>query len=194
MNNKLIVLVAESCAGKDTVLKILVDKYKMRRVVSHTTRPIRENEIDGIDYHFISQQKFMEMESQGKFVETREYNTIQDGEPTVWYYGVTQEEVCLDGGNAVIVLDIQGLQHMEEYLGRKNMLSFYLRVDQEERLRRAKAREDNMDEVLRRLADDKIKFADAERVVDLTIYNRNGLLSVEDIAWIINERVKNERL
>lgn len=193
MNNKLVVLVAESCAGKDTVLKVLVDKYNMRRVVSHTTRPIRKNEVNGIDYHFVSREEFLELESQGKFIETREYNTIQDGEPTVWYYGVTQEEVSLEKGNAVIILDIQGLQHMEEYLSRKDMMSFYIRVNQEERLKRAKARGDSEDEVLRRLADDKIKFANADQVVNVTIYNQNGILTVDDIAWIINERV-NKRV
>lgn len=193
---KLIVLVAESCAGKDTVLKILVEEYGIHRVVSHTSRPIRRNEVDGIDYHFVSQQEFMEMQSESKFVETREYNTIQDGEPSVWFYGVTKEELSLSlkETNAVIILDIQGLQHMKEYLGEENMVSFYLQVNQEERLRRAETRGDNMDEVLRRLADDKIKFANASQVVNATIYNQNGLLSVEDIAWIINERVMNERL
>lgn len=193
---KLIVLVAESCAGKDTVLKILVEEYGIHRVVSHTSRPIRRNEVDGIDYYFVSQQEFMEMQSENKFVETREYNTIQDGEPSVWFYGVTKEELSLslEETNAVIILDIQGLQHMKEYLGEENMVSFYLQVNQEERLRRAEARGDDMEEVLRRLADDKIKFANASQVVNATIYNQNGLLSVEDIAWIINERVMNERL
>ena len=193
--HKLIVLVAESCAGKDTVLNTLVSKHNMNRVISHTTRPIRKNEKQGVDYHFVSDQRFKNMDELNLFVETRKYNTIQNGEETIWCYGVTKAAVStsLKNNNAVIILDLDGLKDMKKYMGEENMISFYLQVNEEERLRRAKARGDEEEEVLRRLQDDKIKFAEASSHVNLTIYNQNGLLSHEDIAWIIN-KVANERL
>ena len=50
---KLICLVGETARGKDTVARYLQQHYNMKAVVSHTTRPKRESETDGVEHYFI---------------------------------------------------------------------------------------------------------------------------------------------
>ena len=55
----LLILSSPSGAGKTTLTKKIQQKHHTFKLsVSHTTRPPRENEIDGIDYHFVTKQKF----------------------------------------------------------------------------------------------------------------------------------------
>ena len=54
----MLVLVGPSASGKTQILKILMEKYGMKKLVTYTTRPMRVNEVNGIDYHFISKEDF----------------------------------------------------------------------------------------------------------------------------------------
>ena len=57
--NIMVILSSPSGAGKTTITKKIQQKYQSFKFsVSHTTRKPRKNEIDGIDYHFISEEKF----------------------------------------------------------------------------------------------------------------------------------------
>ena len=48
--HKIIILIGESAVGKDTLCTYLVDNNGYERIVTYTTRPPRDNEIDGVDY------------------------------------------------------------------------------------------------------------------------------------------------
>ena len=76
-----IVLVGESASGKSTIEKILADKYGYKKTVSYTTRPPRDGEVNGVDYHFISEDEYIEKFNSKYFVETGAYNG--------WFYGTT---------------------------------------------------------------------------------------------------------
>lgn len=73
-----VLLVGISGAGKDTIKHRLLAGGQYHHIVSHTTRPPRENlgvmEQDGVDYHFISKNTAAEMIRDGKFVEVKEYS------------------------------------------------------------------------------------------------------------------------
>ena len=60
----MIVIVGESASGKSTVEKILNEKYGMRKVVSYTTRPPRDTEVNGVDYNFISMNDFLDLDKE----------------------------------------------------------------------------------------------------------------------------------
>lgn len=188
---KICVLVAESCAGKDTVLNILVDKYNMNRVVSHTTRPMRHMETDGKEYHFTTNEEFMKMKQDNLFVETRQYNTYQDGESTVWRYGVSKRAVS-EQINGILVLDLEGLKELEGYLGRDSVVSFYIMVGEKVRMERSLKRGDEKSEVLRRFQDDAIKFLNAQKLTTYTIDNKKGQLDPSEIAEIIFNKLNEE--
>ena len=65
----IIVISAPSGAGKTTLAKRLLQISSFAYSVSFTTRPPRKNEIEGVDYYFISEQEFQKMVQEGKFIE-----------------------------------------------------------------------------------------------------------------------------
>ena len=54
----MIVLTGASASGKTEVAKLLFIKYDIKKVITHTTRPIRLGEKRGVDYHFVDVEKF----------------------------------------------------------------------------------------------------------------------------------------
>ena len=60
--NIMVVLSSPSGVGKTTITKKIQQKYQNFKLsVSHTTRPPRSNEVNGVDYHFVSKEKFNEL-------------------------------------------------------------------------------------------------------------------------------------
>jgi guanylate kinase len=61
--NKLLVIIGPSGVGKGTLIDYILKEFKDKFVfnISHTTRKIRDGEIDGVNYHFISREKFEEV-------------------------------------------------------------------------------------------------------------------------------------
>ena len=55
---KVLALFGKSGAGKDTIQKWLTTNYNMNGIISCTTRPKRDYEKDGVDYHFLSNEEF----------------------------------------------------------------------------------------------------------------------------------------
>ena len=106
-----IVLSSPSGAGKTTITKKISQKYpKIKISISHTTRKPRSNEIDGVDYHFVSKDKFVNLIKENKFYE---YAKIFDN-----YYGTSKQSVNkLHKENYDVVFDIdwQGTKQLSEY-------------------------------------------------------------------------------
>ena len=70
LNNIMVILSSPSGAGKTTITKKIQEKYKSFKIsVSLTTRKPRPNEIDGVDYHFVSNDEFKKLIEEGKFYE-----------------------------------------------------------------------------------------------------------------------------
>ena len=73
----MVVLSSPSGAGKTTITKKIQQKYNTFKIsVSHTTRKPRSNEVDGVDYNFISQEKFKNLIKKGKFYEYAKFLII----------------------------------------------------------------------------------------------------------------------
>lgn len=83
-----IIIVGPGAAGKDTLKQRFIEKG-FRPSISCTTRPPRENEVDGKDYHFISLKEFKERIEKGLFYEWQVYGQEQGLD---WHYGTLQEE------------------------------------------------------------------------------------------------------
>jgi guanylate kinase len=166
----MIVLVGESASGKSSIEKHLVNDYGYSKVVSYTTRSPRANEVDGVDYHFVSVEEFKSLASQGFFAETAVYNE--------WYYGTAKED-CTD--DKVAVLTPHGLRQISRING-INVVSFYINVPRRDRLIKILQRGDNIEEAYRRSLSDVGQFDGIEDEVDYVIYNDGYKYSIEQMT------------
>lgn len=101
---KLIIVTAPSGAGKTTLVSALVkDDDSLCVSVSHTTRPRRSSETDGVNYHFIDENTFLEMLQDGDFLESAEVYGHRYGTSQKW---VNQQ--LESGKNVILEIDWQG--------------------------------------------------------------------------------------
>ena len=69
--NIMIILSSPSGVGKTTITKKIQQKYNSFKIsVSHTTRSARSNEVEGVDYHFVNEEKFKKLIDDEKFLLT----------------------------------------------------------------------------------------------------------------------------
>ena len=187
-----IVLMGKSCCGKDCVRREL-ERWGYNNIVSYTSRPIRENEVDGIDYNFVNRGQFEKMIMTEQMIEYRTYNTLFNGNPDTWYYGLRKEK--LDFSNKhVVILDLDGVENFIKYYGRKNCFIVYMCCPREERKRRAIERGSfDITEWKRRLIDDDkaFKAKKLNKLTDFTVVNMNNEIEdIPKIAQILNNRYK----
>lgn len=132
-----VVITGLTNAGKSTISKYLVEAG-YEPVPEYTTRPPREGEKDGVDYHFIDDAKFDEMYEAGEFAETLFVTTVYG----LWKYGARKED--LKDGRLLTC----GTHNMEELLKSGiPMLSVLLDIDKETAKERMLARGGNADSI-----------------------------------------------
>lgn len=166
----MIVLVGESASGKSSIEKYLVDNYDYSKVVSYTTRSPRPNEVDGVDYHFVSIEEFTKLKEQGFFAETAVYNN--------WHYGTARED-CTD--DKIAVLTPHGLRQISKVDG-ITTISFYINVPRRDRLIKILQRGDDIEEAYRRSLSDVGQFDGIEDEVDYVINNEGYKKSIEEMS------------
>ena len=109
---QLLIVSAPSGAGKTSLIKALMEQDQRVEVsVSHTTRPQRPGEVEGVNYFFISTEVFHEMREAGAFFESAEVFGH--------FYGtsLTQLEARLsDGADVILEIDWQGAQQVRKLL------------------------------------------------------------------------------
>lgn len=156
-DTNIIVLIGKSGAGKDTLASDLCRNYEMFSMcISTTSRPIRVNEIHGINYNFVNTEEFLQKIRNSEMLEYRSYETKLNGIDDIWYYGTEKSEVK---NGSVLVLDFPGLLNLKSALKDVNVISLYLDCSDDERKRRAQERGSFCEEEWnRRLIDDSNKF------------------------------------
>lgn len=172
-NNKIIVLLGESASGKSTIQKRLI-QFGYKPILQYTTRPMRDNEIAGTDYHFISDEEFNLLKSQNYFAEVSEFRG--------WQYGSAKKDYISDTPS-VIVLNPQGLRQLKR--NNINVSSFYIKVSRRERLIRQLLRGDNIDEAIRRNYSDVGQFIGIEDEVNYVVECETNDCVVDVMAEII---------
>lgn len=187
--DKLLVLCSKSSCGKDSILKELTIHHGFNACISHTTRPIRnETEQDGVDYYFVTNEKFYEMESNGEFAETRCYNTYWNNESTIWHYGISRREIE-NKPNPVVILDLKGVNQLADVIGRGNMIVIYIDVMDSIRELRAKKRGNfSQKEWTRRFKDDNIVFSEdnVNKTVDHRVMNYDFDICIDRILELLS--------
>lgn len=187
---KLIILVGCSASGKDFLMKnALATIPELNPIISHTSRPIRKGEKDGVEYHFVDVPTVTDMLNNGEFIEYRHYN-VANG--TTWTYGIHKGSVDVNSDNKYItIVDLQGLKKIEKYfdkLGMKECIhSIYIDTDAQLRLQRSLNREGDITEeqckeIIRRFENDTLFVLPAREYCDISLKNN----SVENAIQIID--------
>lgn len=172
----MVILLGESASGKSTIQNLFIEKHpEYKKVITYTTRPIRDKEVDGTDYHFISKDTFQKLDEINFFAEKAEYNG--------WFYGTARRNLVDD--KAIAVLTPAGFRKLKG-LG-IDIIAIYLCTDRRSRLIKALKRGDDIEEAYRRNLSDAGQFDGLANEADYTI---NNIGFQKDTAQVIEEMEK----
>lgn len=171
---KVIALVGPSGSGKDTLLRECVKVLPLKRIITCTTRPKRENEKDGIDYHFLSGKAFITKIANFEMLEVSSFKTNEG----YWYYGTDIKELDNDMIN-IGVFNMHSLSYLIQD-GLVDIYPVYIKANDKDRLFRQLSRETepNCLEICRRFISDNQDFDNFEYKDKLLFYNN---LEIQDI-------------
>ena len=130
--NIMVILSSPSGVGKTTLTKKIQQKYQTFKIsVSHTTRLPRSNEVDGVDYHFVSYDKFQELIKNEKFYE---FAKIFEN-----YYGTSKDAVdsTIKTNDILFDIDWQGTKQLNKFKNLKLIKIFLItskKIDLKNRL------------------------------------------------------------
>ena len=183
--NIMVILSSPSGVGKTTLTKKIQQKYPTFKIsVSHTTRPPRSNEVDGVDYHFVSMENFQELIRQKKFYEHAE---IFEN-----YYGTLKEYVdkTIIDNDIIFDIDWQGTKQLSKFKNLKLIKIFLITDSKKELKNRLIKRDQNSDEEIKKrfsAFDEDIKHWND---YDFIIINKNLDACFKQIEKIIENSKK----
>lgn len=149
MKSEKIIIVGASGSGKDFLLKGLIEKGE-RYEPKITTRPMREGEIDGVEYNFVSEEKFNELFDKD-LIKAHQHFKVKNKD---WFYAITKENFK---NNNLFVMTPHELSFISQE-ERKGCFVVYIDVPEDIRRKRILDRNDNNDSVERRIFSDRIDF------------------------------------
>ncbi len=159
MNNKytIIALMGKAGSGKDTILHALLKQSAFKNavpIISCTTRPMRENEKDGVDYHFLTQSEFTDKILSGDMLEATVFND--------WCYGTSLNNLSKDKIN-IGVFNPEGVGLLRNNKD-IDLTLIYIEANDKDRLIRQLSRENNpnVHEIIRRYSADEMDFSEEE--------------------------------
>lgn len=137
---KLFLIMGKSASGKDTLYKDIVARFgdELGTVVPYTTRPIREGEQEGVEYHFITESEMKAMDEAGKVIEKRCYQTVYGP----WYYLTADDgQIDLSRRSSILIVTPAAYGKLRDYFGTEQVVPLYVETEDGLRLARALKRE-----------------------------------------------------
>lgn len=185
----MIFIIGKTASGKDTIVKKLVEKYGYKKMISYTTRPMRQNEKQDVDYHFIDKEDFLNKVENNFFMEYKKFETAFGD----WWYGSSETDYLNAGKDTIKIIEPNGLQDIL-YKIKKNKLNItpiciYIYANNKTIKKRLMQRGDDKKEAKRRLERDNKDFKGVVDIVDRIFYN-NECDEVEKIVDDINEYIQ----
>ena len=177
----ILILCGKAASGKDTLKRYIVEALELsgiefNNVVNTTTRPPREGEVDGVNYHFCSAEEMTKKILNDEMAEAVLFND--------WVYGTENKALSEDKLN-VGIFNLEGIEALRQNPNH-NIFAVYLDVEDSVRLIRYLNREnmtkEKINEMFRRYKADEIDFADVDDLVDykLTIEDNENRMVVAD--------------
>ena len=180
---KLIVISAPSGCGKSTIIKQIIDdeRLKLGFSISATSRKPRQGEEHGVHYYFISDEEFVRLINEDKFVEWEE---VYAGT----HYGTLVSEVDRvtgEGRNLILDIDVKGGVNVKERFGEEALSLFIMPPSVEELGNRLRGRATDSEEtILKRLAKAEFEIGFAPQY-DRIIVNDDLDTAVEEVRAAI---------
>lgn len=184
-------IMGKSATGKDTIYREILKRCpKLKTIVPYTTRPIREGETNGVEYHFRTIPELEIIKETGMVIELRMYQTVMGP----WYYFTVDDGQfnLNEDVNYLMIGTLESYEKLYRYFGADALVPVYIEVPDGIRLHRAVVREDtqrnpNYREVCRRYLADEKDFSE-ENLERLGITNRYRNLDLEKcLAVILND-------
>ena len=161
--SKIYYLMGKSSSGKDTIYKkVLEEMPHLKKIISYTTRPIRQGEVDGEEYYFVDEETLAKLEEEGKVIEQRSYSTVHG----IWkYFTACDGQIDLKKHDYIVIGTLASYNEMCKYLGEENLVPIYIQIEDGIRLERALIREQGQanpryEEMCRRFLADSEDFSE----------------------------------
>lgn len=159
-----IIIAGKGGSGKDYLVKLLKEKDLVYSV-SHTSRPPRDNEFNGVDYYFITYEEAMRMANAGEFYEWVEFNE--------WFYGTSLDEFYRAN---LFIMTPSGIEKLKPE-DRKESFIIFIDID-ENILRERLAGRNDADKAERRIDADREDF---KNFSDFDCIIKNPNFTVEEV-------------
>ena len=184
MKKRIIAIIGEAGSGKDSLVEKLVIKNQelFHKIIPCTTRPVRENEIDGVQYHFISMNEFW------KYTSSKYDYIIDQTCFNGWYYGTKMSDLSDDKIN-IGAFNPSGVNQI---INDPNfdVVVIQLKVDPVKRMQRQLYRESNPDvsEIARRFLTDERDFQNFKFKETIELPNnslsdlKSNIIAIKNIA------------
>ena len=152
----IIALIGEAGSGKDSIMQNILKKRPLQfnEIISCTTRPMREGEVEGVNYFYLTPEEFANKILNGEMLEATSFND--------WFYGTSYDSLRSDCTN-IGVFNPDGIRAISE-IPDVNLTVYKVCCSDKTRLLRQLNRETNpdVDEIVRRYKTDKEDFFDLE--------------------------------
>lgn len=174
----MLIVLGKTSSGKDSIVNKLISEHDYHKIVTYTTRPMRDGEIQDKTYHFVTEKDFLKKVDDNFFAEWKTYDTIYGP----WYYGSAKEDYQTEAENDrnVIILTPDGYRDVIKALGYKPP-SIYIYASDETIKQRLIERGDNPKEAERRLKHDTDDFKDVELLANMVVSN-DGDKSLDEVV------------
>lgn len=193
---KIFYIMGKSSSGKDTIYKKLSERMpELQRIVPYTTRPIRDGEQEGVEYHFVGEDRLREMQEAGRVIEVRAYNT----KCGVWtYFTADDGQIDLEKKDYLVIGTLESFQALKKYFGEEKIVPIYIEVDDGVRLSRAlererREKEPRYEEMCRRFLVDSADFSE-ENLRRAGIWKRFVNMELERCLEEIGAYIKDFRV
>jgi len=171
---------APSGAGKTSLVKSLIESTSDLSVsVSHTTRPKRPGETDGVNYHFVDDPKFVEMIEAGDFLEHAQVFSNRYGTSQAWV-----EQTLQSGVDVILEIDWQGALQVRKRMS--DTIGIFILPPSTESLRErltGRGQDDN-DTIAKRMAEAKSESSHYSEA-DYLVINDNFDTALTELRSII---------
>lgn len=170
-------VVGESGSGKDTLVDAVCEKYGYKKLISYTTRPMRNTENDKKAHHFISKSDLRKLNN------IVAYTYFNGNE-----YCATQEQV---DESDFYIIDCDGVEYLKKmYNGDKQIVVVHIDVPKVDRFLRMKKRDGTV-KAMERIRHDEKAFANVKDLCDFAIDNtdKDMTQAIEMLRNIIEREI-----